>query len=153
MENIENDNAVKYRKTKLVKSKNNTEYRRCYYLNEAIEKVPENIHPKQEVKHKYIKTTSKSGKAYYKHPPELYKELHTKHYGENKEKICRRAFLRNLKSTRRCPHDKSITYYNLTEHEVEFARDERLKNEPIENHERVCKIYSDIIERIHFLNN
>ena len=72
---------------------------------------------------------------------------------KTKRKYVGGYFKKKLKSTRRCPHDKSIKYYNLTEDEVNLARYDRLKNEPIENHEFVCKIYSDIIERIHFLNN
>lgn len=141
---------IRYRKTKLVKSKNGTEYRRMYYSNEDVEKIPENIHPKQQVKNTYIRTTSRNGKVYYKHPPELYKELHTKNYQQNKEKICRRIFLKNLHTARRCPHDKSIKYYNLTEDEVLSVRNARIEIEP-DNTESIGKIYDAIIERIRLL--
>ena len=152
MENIETEvNNVRYRKTKLVKSKNGTEYRRLYYSHEDVEKTPENEHPKQQVKNTYIKTTSRNGKVYYKNPPALYKELHIKNYQEQKEKICRRIFIKNLKTARRCPHDKSIKYYHLKEEEVINVRDQRLNNEPA-NKEGINKIYSAIIERIRFLN-
>ena len=149
MENINTD-EIKYRKTKLVKSKNGTEYRRLYYAHEEVEQIPENVLPKQEVKNHYIKTVSKNGKTYYKHPTELYKELHRKNYEKTKEKKCRQIFLRNLKKTTRAPHDKSILYYELTEEEVEMIRKERIENDP-DNKESLRKIYDTIIDKIRTL--
>jgi hypothetical protein len=149
MENINTD-EIKYRKTKLVKSKNGTEYRRLYYAHEEVDKIPENILPKQEVKNHYIKTVSKNGKTYYKHPTELYKELHRKNYEKTKEKKCRQIFLRNLKKTTRAPHDKSILYYELTEEEVQKIREERITNDPA-NKESLRKIYDTIIDKIRTL--
>ena len=143
MENIYTD-EIKYRKTKLVTSKNGNTYRRMYHANEEIDKIPENILPKQEHKNKYIRTTSKNGKVYYKHPTELYKELHQKNYNNIKEKKCRQIFLRNLKRTTRAPHDKSILYYELKEEEVEMIRKERIENDP-DNKESLGKIYDNII--------
>ena len=153
MENINTD-EIKYRKTKLVKSKNGTEYRRLYYAHEEVEQIPENVLPKQEVKNHYIKTVSKNGKTYYKHPPDLYKELHTKNYEQNKDKICRRIFIKNLKTARRSPHDASILFYKLSEQEVEAIRDERimdLDDEKIK--ESLGELYNKIIERISIVNS
>ena len=148
MENINTD-EIKYRKTKLVKSKNGTEYRRLYYAHEEVEQIPENVLPKQEVKNHYIKTVSKNGKTYYKHPPDLYKELHTKNYEQNKDKICRRIFIKNLKTARRSPHDASILFYKLSEQEVEAIRDERIKDVDDEKiKESLGELYNKIIERV-----
>ena len=146
----DNNPNIIYRKTKLVKSKNGTEYRRLYYAHEEVEQIPENVLPKQEVKNHYIKTVSKNGKTYYKHPTELYKELHRKNYEKTKEKKCRQIFLRNLKKTTRAPHDKSILYYELTEEEVQKIREERITNDPA-NKESLRKIYDTIIDKIRTL--
>ena len=150
----DNNPNIIYRKTKLVTSKNNTQYRRLYYANEEVEQIPENVLPKQEVKNHYIKTVSKNGKTYCKHPPDLYKELHTKNYEQNKDKICRRIFIKNLKTARRSPHDASILFYKLSEQEVEAIRDERIKDLDDEKiKESLGELYNKIIERISIVNS
>eukprot|EP00976_Prorocentrum_cordatum_P035468 721027-Prorocentrum_minimum.AAC.1 len=122
----------------IMKEKKSIRYPRIFYQNK---KTRINIYEQQA---KTVRC------MYYKHPTELYKELHQKNYNNIKEKKCRQIFLRNLKRTTRTPHDKSILYYELKEEEVEMIRKERIENDP-DNKESLGKIYDNIIEKIRTL--